>query len=254
MKKDDWIMWLAIAGGAFAVYWYVTRNGPGGAVYDANGNAIPGALSYWDSWFGTAVATAQPVTGTTATGTATAPASTLVTAPVTVPVSTPTSTSTPALAPVPTLIGSAGTIGAPTGPATPLPASTAAMLDPTSNALVNASGGNPSIQLTASQWNWYWTHTFGDPGPFNLGDNGQPMSVQTYMQMRAAAGFPVAGGAMIVNTPGTPLRPVGVRTGNDPLVPFSGGVGGGVSGIVPLPGGMTFGGSGGAFKRKEWKN
>lgn len=50
MKKNDVLMWLAIAGGAYAVYWYLTKNGPNGPVFNDQGQQI--APSYWDSWFG----------------------------------------------------------------------------------------------------------------------------------------------------------------------------------------------------------
>lgn len=53
MNKNDLIKYAAIAGGAYAVYWYITSYGPTGAV-------SAGHASYWDTWFGGA--TAQPQT------------------------------------------------------------------------------------------------------------------------------------------------------------------------------------------------
>jgi hypothetical protein len=52
MNKNDIIKYLAIAGGVYAVYWYINNYGPNGAVYDTTGNAVQ--PSYWSTWFGTA--------------------------------------------------------------------------------------------------------------------------------------------------------------------------------------------------------
>lgn len=68
MKKDDIFKWVLLIGGAVVGYWYVTNYGPNGAVFDSNGNAIAGAQSWWQTWFGGTVAVAG---GTTATGTTT---------------------------------------------------------------------------------------------------------------------------------------------------------------------------------------
>lgn len=81
MKKNDLIMYAAIAAGAYGVYWYVTSYGPSGPVTDANGNLISGAVSYWNSWFGSAATTTTALpTGTspvtTATTTSSAPSTT----------------------------------------------------------------------------------------------------------------------------------------------------------------------------------
>jgi hypothetical protein len=64
---------VLLVGGAAAAYWYITNYGPQGAVYGANG-AATGAVSWWNTWFGT---------GTTTAAAALPPAST-------VPVTTPT--------------------------------------------------------------------------------------------------------------------------------------------------------------------
>lgn len=50
MNKNNIIMILAIGAGGYLAYWYVTKHGPNGAAYDANGNQI--APTWWDSWFG----------------------------------------------------------------------------------------------------------------------------------------------------------------------------------------------------------
>jgi len=51
MNKNDIIKYLAIAGGAYLAYWYVTNHGPNGAVYAADGTTKVNP-SFWDSWFG----------------------------------------------------------------------------------------------------------------------------------------------------------------------------------------------------------
>jgi hypothetical protein len=43
---------LILGGGGLALYWYLTSNGPNGAV------ATAGGLSYWQTWFGTSASTA----------------------------------------------------------------------------------------------------------------------------------------------------------------------------------------------------
>jgi hypothetical protein len=80
MKTKDLIMYAAIAGGAYALYWYINNYGPSGAVAVAGG---PG--SYWASWFGTTATTPVVTAGTTTTSTSvdTTPATTTTTAPAT---------------------------------------------------------------------------------------------------------------------------------------------------------------------------
>lgn len=74
MDKKSLIKYALIAGGAYLAYWYITNFGPNGAVTDQSGNTIPGAVSWWASWFGgtsTAPAiTAAPSQTTTQTQTA----------------------------------------------------------------------------------------------------------------------------------------------------------------------------------------
>lgn len=69
MKKNDLIMYGAIAAGAYGLYWYISNYGPNGAVTDANGNAIPGAVSYWNSWFGSAASTTAALPSGSSAGT-----------------------------------------------------------------------------------------------------------------------------------------------------------------------------------------
>ena len=60
MNKNDIIKYLAIAGGAYALYWYLTNYGPSGAV-------TAGGVSWWNSWFGGSVAAPATTTTTTTT-------------------------------------------------------------------------------------------------------------------------------------------------------------------------------------------
>ncbi len=60
MKKNDIMMYAAIAAGGYLVYWYLTKNGPSGAAFDQAGHQI--APSYWDTWFGGAATGTTPVT------------------------------------------------------------------------------------------------------------------------------------------------------------------------------------------------
>ncbi len=69
MKKDNVVMIAVVVGGIGAAYWYVTRYGPSGPVYNAAGQQI--ALSWWDTWFGNAAGAAAPVTTTTSPATTT---------------------------------------------------------------------------------------------------------------------------------------------------------------------------------------
>jgi hypothetical protein len=51
--KNNMVMILAVGGGGFLAYWYMTNYGSGGAVAD-------GFTSYWDEWFGAATGTTPP--------------------------------------------------------------------------------------------------------------------------------------------------------------------------------------------------
>lgn len=79
MAKDgeNTMMPILLIGGAALAYWYITNNGPSGAVYNAQGQKV--APSYWDTWFGGQTAAvpaiaAPPPAGVTPT-TTTQPAS-----------------------------------------------------------------------------------------------------------------------------------------------------------------------------------
>jgi hypothetical protein len=46
MKKNDTLMLVAVLGGGYLLYWYLTNYGP-------NGQAVPGSgQTWWDQWFG----------------------------------------------------------------------------------------------------------------------------------------------------------------------------------------------------------
>ena len=54
--NKDMMKYLVIGGGIFAAYWYITHFGP-------NGSVSEGAVSWWDTWFGSGVP--APVPGNT---------------------------------------------------------------------------------------------------------------------------------------------------------------------------------------------
>jgi hypothetical protein len=241
MKKNDLIMYGAIAAGAFGVWWYITSYGPQGAVKDANGNLIPGTISYWDSWFG---ATATTTAAVSAPAPAPAPAQVMAPAQQQLP---PAQTQAPAPPPAqPQPISAYVPPSAPGVMATPveiayiqsliqpsdLPAFQAMIPTLTSaqalaiiakaqtcpmqarmpggdcgivapnipdqapvwtnmtirNRLAIAAG--TTTGLTASQWNFYYDRLAlpnAQSGPA-LGDNGQPMDIDTYISLRGKAG------------------------------------------------------------------
>lgn len=57
MKKDNMMTMVMVVGGLGLAYWYLTRYGPNGAAHNAAGQQI--APTWWDTWFGGAVAPAQ---------------------------------------------------------------------------------------------------------------------------------------------------------------------------------------------------
>lgn len=78
MNKNNMMKYALIAGGAYLAYWWVTNYGPSGPVSDQSGNPIPGAVSYWASWFGGA-ATGAVTASSTSTSTALPPNTTTTT-------------------------------------------------------------------------------------------------------------------------------------------------------------------------------
>lgn len=89
MKKNDLIMYGAIAAGAYGVYWYVTNYGPTGKVTDDNGNKL--GSTYWDTWFGAVSNVSSKTISSIPIGATNTPTQTV--APPT-PASTPTPTTT----------------------------------------------------------------------------------------------------------------------------------------------------------------
>jgi hypothetical protein len=145
--------------------------------------------------------------------------------------------------------GSAATL-APSTPASPVATSNSV-----ATALISAAGGNASTQLTASQWNYYYAQLYGQPStPMTLGDNGQPMSVGTYIGYLQSNGW--------LSPTGTPLTTPQLGPATTQI---TGGGGAGVQGIVPVSatrpsgyGGMSGGGMGmnfGGWKpANKWRN
>ena len=240
MGKSDLIKYGMIAAGAYAAYWYITSYGPQGAVNDANGNPIPGAVSYWSSWFGgvASVAAGNSLPANTSAGTTSTGTTGIVTQPSTSTSNTPTTPSNgtvstqlmatsqqiaqiqsylkssdlPAFqAMIPTLTYQQAasmlanaqvctnsfnpSSGACYPPATPpvdqpvTPVSSMTGDASTVARLLTASNGVNN--LSASQWNYYYTQLSGVPQTTGLGDDGSPMSVTKYLQLRQAAGLEV---------------------------------------------------------------
>jgi hypothetical protein len=67
MKKGDVITLLVIAVGGYLAYWWVTNNGPNGAVFNAQGQKVN--PSYWDAWFGASAAHSAGVPVSSGSGT-----------------------------------------------------------------------------------------------------------------------------------------------------------------------------------------
>lgn len=247
MKKNDLIMYGAIAAGVYGLYWYITSYGPQGPVKDANGNLIPGTISYWNSWFGSSAAAALPApapTTTTAVTTTTAPSTTAAPSQTTAPgqgqpISTytaPTNPSVPATpveiayiqsllqpsdlpafqAMIPTLTSGQALAIIAKAQACPtqarVPDGSCASVAPN---VIDAQGAAPTMTvrnrlaiaagttsgMTVSQWNWYYDR-LGIPGSTpgaSLGDNGQPMDIDTYLSLRASKGM-----GMITDVPMAP--------------------------------------------------
>jgi hypothetical protein len=135
------------------------------------------------------------------------------------------------------------------------PASPVATSNSVTTALISAAGGNANTQLTASQWNYYYAQLYGQPTqPMTLGDNGQPMSVGTYIGYLQSNGW--------LSSTGTPLTTPQLGPATTQI---TGGGGAGMQGIVPVGatrpsgyGGMSGGGMGmnfGGWKpANKWRN
>jgi hypothetical protein len=151
MNKDI-MKYVLIGGGLYALYWYVTNYGPSGAVTNAAGAKV--AASYWDTWFGGAVAAAS----TTTTGSSAGAGS-----------------------------GASAGAGAGAGAGS---SSTTGPLSSAAQGLLTAANLPPTSMLTVSQWNWYFSKVSGIPqDAVSLGDSGQPMTVTDYLNLRAAKGY-----------------------------------------------------------------
>lgn len=179
MNKDQIIKWLAVAGGAYLVYWYLTSYGPDGSV--AEGHA-----SYWSTWFGGATA------GAVAAGAgAAAPAGT-------------------------TGAGAgAGTGAGATHPATSTPAQPVTLKDK----ILSAARVTAGATMSADQWNYYrnivappaltgeqFGNAFPDPrGSGSAGDPNAAMTVDQFLARISAAGL--SGVGSIVRVQSAPSIP-----------------------------------------------
>lgn len=149
MKQGDIITLVAVLGGGYAAYWYMTNYGPNGAVHNAAGAKV--GMSYWDSWFGsstpaTQIPAVQPMTNQLLPGSATiAPA----------PLNPPPPVNTTPSAP-PTAVT--------TNPVTNTPVDTQAVnanLTALTNALITASNGNSQSQMNADNWSFFLSQIRG---------------------------------------------------------------------------------------------
>lgn len=130
--NKDWMKYLAIAGGAYLAYWYVTNYGPSGAV-------SAGHISYWDTWFGSATAPAPVQTGG------------------------PTSPGYPNQPPSP-VTAQPGTQATLTQPSSTPAHTTAPVSTALRQQILNASTGNPAIQggyAIPDVWSYYWQQITG---------------------------------------------------------------------------------------------
>jgi len=235
MKKDDMVMWVAVAAGGFALYWYLTKYGPNGAVTDSSGNPIVGAVSYWDTWFGgVAAGTAGTVAGaatqtpaqvfaavaadTTFWNTLSAKYGTqfgaglqaVMSQYATTPTDAPPSlyASATSVSSLENAIDAAGGPVTSTTPVTitPLPPPPPTSLTPpgmVAQALIASSGGNPATLLNAFQWNYYYAQKFGQPGSpitFSGVNMSQPISVSDYVSLMQQAGYIDSAGNPLVST------------------------------------------------------
>ena len=102
----------------------------------------------------------------------------------------------PGTAPAPVTTSTLATVAggtAPPAPTTPVVAGTGSnpAATTTAQALVNAAGGE--TQLTADEWNYYWTQLSGvnqTADLFPAGNRAALMSVNDYIAARSAAGLP----------------------------------------------------------------
>jgi hypothetical protein len=260
--KDDTLKIILLIGGGIAAWWYLTNYGPNGAVSAGN-------VSYWDTWFGTAAATATSSTPTSAdpnpgydywNGTAWVSTAGTSIAPTNPAPTTSTTSTTTTSGSTPT---SVATCTAPMAPAS----STGA------TALISAANGQ--TQLTADDWNYYWSQITGitqTTDLFPCNNRATLMSAQDYVNARAAAGLNTVPSAASESVSGN-----GVSTIQSPYISAHSGLspaatstfastslrGVGVGGIVPVNAnrqqvgaqgmGMSFRGRGFSPK-KDWRN
>lgn len=206
MNKNDIIKYAAIAGGLYAVYWYLNNYGPTGAV-------SAGSVSYWNSWFGTAAAVAAPAQPAQPTG------------PVNQPPAQPVLTQT----------------NNPPPPPPPPKFSAYAQLR---EAIIQAAGLNDNVVtqgyvMTADQWNYYQNIVnppaltgaqFGQViNALPAGANRNSLSIDQFIAGLKASGVltGLSGLGEVMSTYSVPSVPMMSFGGNAFSSPFGGGFGGG---------------------------
>jgi len=184
MDKNQIIKYLAIAGGAYLAYWYVTNYGSEGKVSEVGGQ------TWWDSWFGNGVPTIAPPPPPPPLPAQPTPQPTQPALP-SVFVQPDGGYKVPAKQPVVTQpIPTPATVPIPTG---------LSMRD----RLLRASGG--VNLLNADQWNWYYGQESSITQTADLFDpsnRGELITPEVYLARRQQAGL-----GDIVNVPSIPNLP-----------------------------------------------
>jgi hypothetical protein len=188
MDKKEIIKYLAIAGGAYAVYWYITSYGPTGA-------RAEGHPSYLDTWFGTNASNTQLINQQ---------------APTTLPSGYPNQ---PALNTAP---GTQPVLTQPSAPPTALPpVDTSAVKQQILAATAGQIQGGYAI---ADVWSYFWQQVTGrtiTPTQFGTAfpglsdtNRGAPMNLDQFLSKLSGAGISwiVSLGA-IVPSPSIPSIP-----------------------------------------------
>ena len=187
MNKNDMIKYLAIAGGAYLVYWYLTNYNSTGAVSAAN------PVSYWHSWFGAATPVPAPGTAVSQVATPGGPTTGLPT------------TMTPVAAqpnPQPVLTQPVNT------PPVAAPVNTQVR-----QSILAASANDPAVSggyAIPDVWSYYWQKVTGTtitPTQFSamIQGNRAPMSLDQFLATLPAAGL--SGIGAVVTVPSAPSLP-----------------------------------------------
>lgn len=221
MNKNDMIKYLAIGGGLYLTYWYLTNYGPTGAV-------SAGHASYWDTWFGSTTTT------TTAAGTTAVVPTSAVTQPASVP---PPAAAQPVKQPVLTQ------------PANPPASTVSSQVKQQIVAASNAAGANqPGSQIQGGYavpdiWSYFWQQVTGHTitaqqmaqmFPPGASGSGAPLTVDQFLSALPSAGL--SGIGAVVSVPSAPSLP-SMSFGGSFRRPGMRGMGG--RGPSPVMGGST---------------